>query len=356
MLPRSCGRIGPVRSILHIDMDAFFASVEQHDRPELRGKPLLVGHDGPRGVVTTASYEARPFGCRSAMPMVTAKRLCPRAIIVPVRMARYQGISEQVFQIMAEFSPLVEGLSIDEAFLDLTGAEHLFGGAEAAAGKLAADVVNHSDRGLMLELADLFQDYTPPNAADYRPDALVSPKLWPGVTLGWAIAYNTQLVKNAPKTWMDLTKPEYKDKQIGQVVGPSGGTTWTRLTSPTSSDNVTALEAWTKYRAILGSNAGEVYETWDGGATWESKTYTGQLTTDTVRFIMFVNDLVGFMAVNTNAPLGSVHRSKDGGATWEKLTTPTNAGLNSIEAIDENTAYVAGAASGGTGVILKVSG
>ena len=100
---------------------------------------------------------------------------------------------------------------------------------EAAAGKLAADVVNHSDRGLMLELNDMFQDYTPPNAADYRPDALVSPKFWPGVTLGWCIAYNTQLVKNAPKTWMDLTNAEYKDKQIGQVVGPSGGTTWTRI-------------------------------------------------------------------------------------------------------------------------------
>ena len=80
---------------------------------------------------------------------------------------------------------------------------------EAAAGKLAADVVDHSDRGLMKELEDLFMDYAPPNAADYRPDALVSPKFWPGVTLGWAIAYNTALVKNAPKTWMDLTKPEY---------------------------------------------------------------------------------------------------------------------------------------------------
>ena len=99
---------------------------------------------------------------------------------------------------------------------------------EAAADKLAADVIDHSDRGLMLAMIDLFQDYTPPNAADYRPDALVSPKLWPGVTLGWAIAYNTQLVKNPPKTWMDLTKPEYKGKQIGQVVAPSGGTTWTR--------------------------------------------------------------------------------------------------------------------------------
>ena len=100
---------------------------------------------------------------------------------------------------------------------------------EAAAGKLGADVVNHSDRGLMLELVDLFQDYAPPNAADYRPDALVSPKLWPGVTLGWAIAYNTALVKNPPKSWADLTKPEYNNKTIGQVVGPSGGTTWTRI-------------------------------------------------------------------------------------------------------------------------------
>lgn len=99
---------------------------------------------------------------------------------------------------------------------------------EAAAGKLSADVINHSDRGLMLELADLFQDYTPPNAADYREDALVSPKLWPGVTLGWCIAYNTALIKTAPKTWMDLLNPEYAKKQLGQVVAPSGGTTWTR--------------------------------------------------------------------------------------------------------------------------------
>ena len=100
---------------------------------------------------------------------------------------------------------------------------------EAAAGKLAADVVDHSDRGLMKDIENLFADYTPPNAADYRPDALMSPKFWPGVTLGWAIAYNTQLVKNPPKSWADLTKPEYNNKQIGQVVGPSGGTTWTRV-------------------------------------------------------------------------------------------------------------------------------
>ena len=100
---------------------------------------------------------------------------------------------------------------------------------ESAAGKLAADVVNHSDRGLMQGIADLFQDYTPPNAKDYREDVLVSPKLWPRSTLGWAIAYNTELEKNPPKTWMDLCKPEYGPKKIGQVIAPSGGTTWTRI-------------------------------------------------------------------------------------------------------------------------------
>jgi iron(III) transport system substrate-binding protein len=99
---------------------------------------------------------------------------------------------------------------------------------EAAAGKLLADVVDHSDRGLMLQLNDLFQDYAPPNGADYLEGARVSPKLWPRVTLVWSIAYNSALVKNPPKSWMDLTKPEYGNKQIGTVFAPSGGTTWTR--------------------------------------------------------------------------------------------------------------------------------
>ena len=99
---------------------------------------------------------------------------------------------------------------------------------EAAAGKLIADIVDHSDRALMQPLEDLFQDYAPPNAADYDPAALISPKYWPRATIAWSIAYNIELVKNPPKTWMDLTKPEY-DKQIGQVFAQSGGTTWTRI-------------------------------------------------------------------------------------------------------------------------------
>src|SRR5262245_10218487 len=100
---------------------------------------------------------------------------------------------------------------------------------EASAGKLLADVVNHSDRGLMLGIADLFQDWAPPNAKDYRDDVQVAPQLWPKTTLGWSIAYNTELEKNPPKTWMDLCKPQYGPKKIGQVVAPSGGTTWTRI-------------------------------------------------------------------------------------------------------------------------------
>ncbi len=100
---------------------------------------------------------------------------------------------------------------------------------EAAAGKLAADAINHSDRALMKDLVDLFQDYAPPNGGDYLSEAMISPKLWPRATLAWSIAYNAELVKNPPKSWMDLTKPEYAGKKIGQVIAPSGGTTWTRV-------------------------------------------------------------------------------------------------------------------------------
>jgi iron(III) transport system substrate-binding protein len=100
---------------------------------------------------------------------------------------------------------------------------------EAAANKLNADIVDHSDRGDMLVMKDMFMDYAPPNAADYLADAQVAPNLWPRVTLVWAIAYNPAIVKNPPKSWADLTKPEYGNKQIGQVFAPAGGTTWTRV-------------------------------------------------------------------------------------------------------------------------------
>jgi len=101
--------------------------------------------------------------------------------------------------------------------------------SEAAAGKLEADVIDHSDRGQAKSIEDLFADYAPPNAADYMPATLVSPRLWPTTTPAWCIAWNPEIVDNPPKTWMDLCKPEYGGGKIGQVIGPSGGTTWTRI-------------------------------------------------------------------------------------------------------------------------------
>jgi DNA polymerase-4 len=115
------------RAILHVDMDAFFASVEALDDPALRGKPVLVGHNSPRGVVSAASYEARVFGCHSAMPTAVALRLCPHAIVVPVRFDRYRQVSRVVFSIFESFTPIVEPLGIDEAFLDVTDVQRLFG-------------------------------------------------------------------------------------------------------------------------------------------------------------------------------------------------------------------------------------
>jgi DNA polymerase-4 len=129
-----------MRAILHVDMDAFFASVEQQDRPDLRGKPVIVGGDSRRGVVAAASYEVRKFGVRSAMPTRVALQRCPSAIVVPPRMGRYREVSAAVFQIFADFTPLIEGLSLDEAFLDVTASQNLFGAPGAMARAIKARV------------------------------------------------------------------------------------------------------------------------------------------------------------------------------------------------------------------------
>lgn len=126
--------------IFHVDMDAFYASVEVREDPSLRGKPVLVGGDGRRGVVCAASYEARVFGCRSAQPMAVAVRRCPQAIVLRPRFELYEEASNRVFEVFDRYSPLVEGLSIDEAFLDMSGSEKLFGPARVAAEALRKDV------------------------------------------------------------------------------------------------------------------------------------------------------------------------------------------------------------------------
>ena len=122
-----------LRAILHVDMDAFYASVELLDDPSLAGLPVIVGGLGPRGVVATASYEARRFGVHSAMPMQRALRLCPQARCIRPRMNRYREKSAQVFAVFRHYTPQIEGLSLDEAFLDVTGSLKLFGSAETIA-------------------------------------------------------------------------------------------------------------------------------------------------------------------------------------------------------------------------------
>jgi DNA polymerase-4 len=116
------------RTIVHIDMDAFYAAIEQRDQPRLRGRSVVVGgHPDSRGVVSSASYEAREFGVRSAMPSAEAKRLCPEAVFVPVDMPKYSDVSAQLMGLLETFTPTIEPLSVDEAFLDITGTEQLFG-------------------------------------------------------------------------------------------------------------------------------------------------------------------------------------------------------------------------------------
>ena len=132
------------RAIIHLDMDAFYAAVEVLDAPELQGKPVIVGGSKERGVVSSASYEARKFGVHSAQPIATAARLCPQGIFLPVRMWRYQEISQQIFEIFRRFSPLVEPLSLDEAFLDVTGSTRLFGPPEEIARKIKEQVVGET--------------------------------------------------------------------------------------------------------------------------------------------------------------------------------------------------------------------
>ncbi len=168
----SPSKSGWERIILHGDMDAFFAAVEQRDRPELHGKPVVVGGIGARAVVSTASYEARRFGIHSAMPMARALALCPSAVVLPPDFARYQETSLRINEVFNRYSPLVEPLSLDEAFLDMTGAERLFGTPEEMAARLKRDVREATD-GLTISVGVSTTKYVAKVASDHqKPDGL----------------------------------------------------------------------------------------------------------------------------------------------------------------------------------------
>lgn len=158
-----------IRKIIHVDMDAFFASVEQRDHPELRGKPIAVGYDGPRGVVATASYEARKFGVHSAMAMSTAKRYCPQLIVVPGDHHHYGEVSSQVHDIFQDYTNLIEPVSIDEAFLDVTENKKNIDSAETIATEIRGRIFNElhltASAGISYNkfLAKIASDYRKPN-------------------------------------------------------------------------------------------------------------------------------------------------------------------------------------------------
>ncbi len=160
-------------TILHVDLDAFFAAVEQRDRPELRGRPVIVGGDpGARGVVSAASYEARAFGVHSALPLRTAAARCPDGVFLPVDGAKYRRESRRVMEILGRFTPLLEQVSIDEAFLDVAGSEALFGPPEEIARRIKAAV--HDDVGLTASVGVATTKLVAKVASDLRkPDGLV---------------------------------------------------------------------------------------------------------------------------------------------------------------------------------------
>ncbi|TMG00309.1 MAG: DNA polymerase IV, partial [Chloroflexi bacterium] len=144
------------RVVMHVDLDAFYASVEQLRRPELRGKPVIVGGagvDGERGVVAAASYEARPFGVRSAMPLSRARRLCPNAVFIPCDFPAYREASKSVFAILDRYSPLIEPIALDEAYLDLTGEDALMGPADTVAVRLRDEVKTRCGLDLSIGVA-----------------------------------------------------------------------------------------------------------------------------------------------------------------------------------------------------------
>ncbi len=225
------------RWIIHVDMDAFYAAVEQLDHPEYRGRPVIVGADprggAGRGVVSACSYEARPFGVRSALPISRAYRLCPHAIFVRPRMEHYEEMSRRVFAVLRSFTDLVEPLSIDEAFLDVTGSQQLFGDAETIGRRLKAQICRET--GLVASVGIAPNKFLAKIASDLgKPDGFVV------VPHGGEVAFLRDLPLSrlwgvGPKTEARLTRIGLRTigdlagvprATLEEMLGEAGGHLW----------------------------------------------------------------------------------------------------------------------------------
>ena len=225
------------RIILHVDMDAFFAAIEQHDNPKLRTKPVVIGANPKggrgRGVVSTCSYEARKFGIHSAMPISIAYKKCPQAVFLPVDMNKYASVSDEVYRIFYDFTPVIEPVSIDEAFLDMTASYHIFGSARQAAIMIKSRV--KKETGLTASIGIGPNKMVAKIASDLdKPDGLVEVNkeqlldfLWPlNIDKIWGLGKKTKEVMDefGISTIGDLAKK--KPEQLSDILGKNGIYFW----------------------------------------------------------------------------------------------------------------------------------
>jgi DNA polymerase-4 len=222
-----------MRAIIHVDMDAFYASVEQRDNPELRGKPLIVGGHAQRGVVVAASYEVRKYGVKSAMPMARAVKLAPHALVVRPRFSAYSEASEQVFSIFERYTPLIEPLSLDEAFLDVTASVGLFGAPVDIARRIRKEISDEvklpSSAGIagVKFVAKIASDMAKPNGQrEVRPEETVA--FLAGLPLGrlWGVGPKTEeaLKRSGLETIGDVAARDVK--WMESRFGASGRQLW----------------------------------------------------------------------------------------------------------------------------------